>query len=197
MRLRPLALGFLGIAAAALVAALPAAGKDGVKATLRTSIPLDAPAGKQLEVAWTLASVDENGKRQPFGAGGVFVRLSSASGARAETGFARGGDAGDYTATVPVPKGGIGDVAIGIRSWTNGPSGTRQSDWIFPITNDPVPGAARVASPAGTGSTTWILVLVAGSLATLGVLAVALMRRRSRESPRPRASSAFAGSPRR
>jgi hypothetical protein len=192
MRSRPLALGFLGIAATALVAALPAAGKEGVKATLGTSIPLGAPAGAQLRVAWTLASVDEHGKRHLFGAGGVFVRLSSASGAKAETGFARGG--GDYTATVRVPKGGIGDVEIGLLSWTNGPSGTRESDMLFPITNDPMPGPARVARPA---STTWIFVLVACSLSTLAVLAVVLVRRRSRRSPRPRASSAYAGSPRR
>ena len=57
--------GLVASAAAALVAALPAAGKNGVEATLRTAIPLDAPAGTQLELAWTLSYVD-HGQRKPF-----------------------------------------------------------------------------------------------------------------------------------
>jgi LPXTG-motif cell wall-anchored protein len=180
--LRRFALALLGIAAAGLVAALPAAGKEGVKATLRTSIPLDAPAGTPLRVAWTLGYVDEHGRRQPFGGGGIFVRLRSASGAGAETGLARG-TPGDYVATVLVPDGGIGDVAIGIHGWSDG----KPSDLLFPITNDPLPGPARVSSSASaqpvseradTGSRTWIFVLVGALLSTLIVLAVVLMRRR-------------------
>ena len=138
MRLRRLALLFLVVAAAALVAALPATGKDGVRATLMTRLLLGAPAGAQLKVAWALASVDEHGRRRPFGGGGIFVRLLSASGAGAETAFARG-TAGHYSATVLVPKGGIRDVQIGIRGWVSGPTGTRRSDVLFPITNDPLP----------------------------------------------------------
>src|SRR5207237_536630 len=126
MRSRRFMLGLVASAAAALVAALPAAGKNGVEATLRTAIPLDAPAGTQLELAWTLSYVD-HGQRKPFGGGGIFVRLASASGKTAETGFARG-DNGNYAAAVQVPKGGIGGVAIGIRGWTSGPTGTHRSD---------------------------------------------------------------------
>ena len=139
MRLRRLALLLLVIAAAALAAALPATGKDGVKATLTTLVPLGSPAGTQLKVVWTLAYVDEQGRRHPFGGGGIFVRLLSASGAGAETAFARR-QAGRYAATVPVPKGGIRDIQVGIRGWVSGPTGTRRSDVLFPITNDPVPG---------------------------------------------------------
>jgi hypothetical protein len=164
----------LALAAAALVAALPAAGKEGVRATLLTRIPLDAPPGTRLHVAWKLSYLD-HGRRRPFGAGGVFVRLTSASGGRAATGYASGD--GDYTATVVVPKGGIGDVQIGLQGWTSGPSGTRESDLLFPITNDPLPGAARVSRP-DTGWPSWILVpTVLGGLGLLGVAVVAAQRR--------------------
>jgi hypothetical protein len=164
--LRRFALVALAAAAAALVAALPAAGKEGVEATLLTKIPLDAPAGIRLEVAWRLIYLD-HGRRRPFGAGGVFVRLRSAAGASAETGFASGD--GDYRATVVVPEGGIGDVQIGLQGWTSGPAGTRESDALFPITNDPLPGAA---ARSDTGWPSWIVFLVAAPLAVLAVLVV-------------------------
>ena len=166
--MRRFALVALGTAAVALVAALPAAGKEGVRATLLTHIPLDAPAGTRLDVAWRLAYLD-HGRQRPFGAGGVFVRLRSAAGASAETGFASGN--GSYRATVVVPEGGIGDVQIGLRGWSSGPAGTHESDALFPITNDPLPGPARVAAP-DTGWPSWIFVLVAASLAALVVLVV-------------------------
>jgi hypothetical protein len=164
--LRRFALVALCAAATALVAALPAAGKDGVEATLLTRIPLDAPAGTRLEVAWKLTYLD-HGRRRTFGAGGVFVRLTSAAGAGAETGFAGGN--GEYRATVVVPKGGIGDVQIGLQGWTNDAAGTRESDALFPITNDPLPGAA---ARSHTGWLSWIVVLVAAALAALAVLVV-------------------------
>jgi hypothetical protein len=136
MRLRRIALGALGTTAVALVVVLPAVGKEGVKATLRTSIPLNASAGTRLKVTWTLTYADGK-RRRPFGANGVFVRLLSASGARAETGVAPTGThaGGSYSATVVVPKGGIGDVEIGLHGFMNG----RPGDMLFPITNDPVP----------------------------------------------------------
>lgn len=179
--MRRLSAGLLIVATAALVAALPAAGKEGVKATLTTTIPLDAKPGTKFEVGWTLASHDEHGRRHPFGANGVLVRLLSASGAGAETGFAPVGayPTGEYRATVVVPKGGIGDVQIGLLSWTNGPSGTRVSDALFPITNDPMPGAARIVPErmAG-GSRAWIFVVVASALFAICISVVAIVRRK-------------------
>lgn len=175
----------------ALLAAVPVAAKEGVRARLATSIPLDAMPGTRLDVAWTLTSVDEDGQRRPFGASGVYVRLLSASGADAETGFAQGstgqGSTGEYTATVVVPEGGIGDVEIGLVGLMSDATGTRRADALFPITNDPVPGAARAASPASeqrgsepadTSSAQWILVGVVGSLVALAAVAVGLVRRR-------------------
>ena len=181
--MRRLSAVLLVVTAAALAAVLPAAGKDGVKATLATPIPLDAKPGTKLGLAWSLAFLDEHGRRQPFGAGGVFVRLLSASGAGAETGYAGEQELGEYAATVVVPNGGIGDVLIGIRSWTNGPSGTRESDWLFPITNDPLPGPARIiAAPSdgqtANGSNLWIVVVAASALFVFCLVAVAVTRRK-------------------
>ena len=153
----------------ALVAALPAAGKEGVEATLLTRVPLDAPAGTRLEIAWTLGYRDHGGRR-PFGASGVFVRLRSAAGGPAETASTAG--TGEYRAAVRIPEGGIGDVEIGLRGWTNGPTGTHESDELFPITNDPLPGAPR--SNAGWHS--WIVVLIAAPLGVLAVLAIRQLR---------------------
>jgi uncharacterized protein with LGFP repeats len=65
----------LWLTALVLAAATPAAAKEGVEATLKTIIPLDAPAGARIPVAWTLAATtDEQGKPQPFDAGGIFMR---------------------------------------------------------------------------------------------------------------------------
>ena len=156
----------LATAATALVAALPAAGKGRVAATLLTKIPLDAPAGTRLEVAWRLTYFD-HGSRRAFGAGGVFIRLRSAAGRSMATEFANGD--GVYRATLVVPKGGIEDVQIGLQGWTNGPAGTRESDLLFPITNDPLPGSA--ARP-DRGWPSWIVALVAAPLALLAVFVV-------------------------
>jgi hypothetical protein len=194
MGLRRSALVLLGIVASALVVTLPAGAKEGVKATLATSIPLDARAGTQLKVAWKLFSVDDQGKRQPFGANGVFVRLLSASGADAEEGFAPSGAyaTGEYTATVTVPEDGIRDVELGLMGWQSGATGTRRADLIFPITNDPVPGAAPIVSPTsgqpasqrpGSDSTTWVFIAVAGALSALAILAAALVVHRKRRQP--------------
>jgi hypothetical protein len=170
-------IGLVCVGATALVAALPAPGKDGVRAALTTNVPLDAREGTHLRVAWTLASLDEQGRRHPFGANGVFVRLLSASGGPAETGFAPTGayTTGEYTATVAVPEGGIGDVRIGLRGFTSGANGTHNADMLFPIVNDPMPGAA-VTHP-GHRSTESIVAAVVSS--ALALLAIALLWRRA------------------
>ena len=210
MRLRALALALASIGAAALVAASAVSAKEDVKATLVTDIPLDAPAGTELDVAWRLFYVDENGERQPFGANGVFVRLLSASGAASEEGVAPVGayDTGEYEATVVVPGGGIRDIQLGLTGWVSDANGTRRSDLIFPITNDPRPGPITSAAPNGpvpgasdAASPTWILVLAASLLSVPALLIAAFVmgRRRYRATARdanetqpvlsPRASS--------
>ena len=187
MRLRASALVVACMGTAALIAAPAASAKGDVKATLITQVPLDAPAGTELEVAWRLFSVDENGKRQPFGASGVYVRLLSASGAASEEGVApaRSYKTGEYAATVVVPEGGIRDIELGLMAWVSDAKGTRRGDMIFPITNDPVAGLAPIASPspersASSSSGTsppWILVLVSTLFSAFALITVLLVRR--------------------
>jgi hypothetical protein len=188
MRLRALALVLAGMGAVALIAAPAASAKEDVKATLITDIPLDASAGTELKVAWRLSYVDENGDRRPFGANGVFVRLLSASGAASEEGVSTY-DTGQYQATVVVPEGGIRDIQIGLTGWVSDASGTRRSDAMFPITNDPIPRPEPMTSAApdgpvpsasDTASRTWILVLAASLLSVLALLIAGFVIRRRR-----------------
>jgi hypothetical protein len=175
MSLRRFVLASAAVVTLALVAAVPATAKEGVEATLKSTIPLDAPAGTRLNVRWTLGYV-EDGEWHPFGASGLYVRLRSASGGRPETAWA-GGDRGSYWANVAVPKGGIGDIEFGLVGWQTDANGTRRADAIFPITNDPLPGGNGASETSGPGSLTWILV-TAGLLAVLAYLAFPLVRRR-------------------
>jgi hypothetical protein len=159
---------------AALVAAAPAAAKEGVKATLTTPIPLDAVPGTPLKVGWTLAFVEE-GKRHAFGAGGVFARLRGPSG-EASTGFSSRTN-GEFSATVTVPKGGIADVEIGLMGWRSDATGTHVAPAYFPITNDPLPGQLHVFSD-DSGPSATLIAVVAGSLLALTALAALVARRR-------------------
>lgn len=139
MRARRLTVMVVALAVACslqLAAGSAALAKEGVDARLLTPLRADAAPGEQLTVAWALAGTDEHGRRQPFNAIGVFVRLVSASGGRPTIGFATP-DAhpqGRYDAHVVVPEGGIGAVQIGLR-------GT--SDVLFPLENDPFAAPAR------------------------------------------------------
>jgi hypothetical protein len=126
----------LALGAAVLVAALPAAGKEGVKATLTTRVPVSAPAGTMVRIGWTLGYRDAHGRLHPFGGRGIFVRLLGHPGVPAHTAFAHG-TTGGYAATVRVPQGGLRGIQIGIRGWSNGPTGTHRADMLFPITNNP------------------------------------------------------------
>jgi len=138
--LRPRRSALVAVLAATAVGltAAPAGAKEDVGATLTTPIPLDAAPGDEITVAWTLESVDDKGKRHPFGASGIYVRLFSAAGGDPTVGPATGGD-GRYEAAVVVPEGGIGGVQIGLQGWVSDPTGTYRSDAFFPITNNPLP----------------------------------------------------------
>ena len=125
-----LALCSIAVTAAALAAAVPASAKGGVTATLTTRIPAHAAAGSRIHIAWTLGYRDRRGRWHPFDGGGIFVRVTSAAGARATRASAHGRN-GHYVAVVRVPKGGIGKVQIGIRGWTDG---HRPADVLFPVT---------------------------------------------------------------
>jgi hypothetical protein len=189
--LRRFALALLAGALAAWGAALPAEAKEDVRATLTTRIPMNALPGTRIEVAWKLF-YREGGKRHPFGASGVFVRLVSASGDRASEGFApdRAGRVGEYRASVVVPAGGVSDVVIGLMGWQSDANGTRRADMLFPITNEPAPVVPLIAAsvperpapaedPAG-GLSVRTVVVLAGTVAALAAVAAGLVVRRRR-----------------
>ena len=166
-----------------LAAALPAAAKEGVTATLGSALPVDAPAGTRLAVRWTLSARDEDGTRRPFSALGVFVRLLSKTGAGAKVGVASSAadDDGRYAASVVVPAGGIRDVQIGLRGFTSGANGTHNADVLFPIANDPLPGVAGVVTPAAGHRTSWVVgVALGAALLVLTIGAFAALRRPAR-----------------
>jgi hypothetical protein len=121
----------LSLTVLAALAAVPAAApKEGAQAVLTTTVPLGAKAGSTVEIAWTVTVPDEAGRRHPFNAIGMFVRLLSRTGAPSTIGFATptAHEDGRYDARVAVPSGGIGGLRAGLRGST---------DVVFPVVNDP------------------------------------------------------------
>jgi hypothetical protein len=117
--------------AVAALAAGSAGAKEGVEATLLTTVPKDAAPGSTIRIEWRLA---ELGGR-PFGAGGVFVRLVG-SGGGATTTFAHEGPTGRFAADARVPDRGIEALRIGLRGMSCARSCTT-ADSFFRVVNDP------------------------------------------------------------
>jgi hypothetical protein len=158
------------------LAAAPAGAKEGVVASIDGVSPSNAEPGERVTIAWTLAAKEERGKRRPFGASGVFVKLLSATGAKPTTAVASGDGDGDgkFQATVVVPEGGVGDVEIGLHGISSGPNGTSVSDLYFPLRNNPFPASADApndeSDEGGGDVAAWTIALaVVGSL-SLGAL---------------------------
>ncbi len=110
-----------------------AAAKEDVVARVLTPISRDAEPGSRVTVAWTLTYA-EAGKRRPFGAGYVFVRLVGPGGSR--TPLAYGVHTlrpGGYRARAKVPRGGVSRVEIGIMGTVCGRDGCRTGPKLFRI----------------------------------------------------------------
>jgi hypothetical protein len=104
--------------------------KEGVKATIHTTISTTAIEGSQVDVSWSLAD-EKSG--MPFSACAVFVRLIGPTGESTEA-FAEG----NYEATAVVPNGGISSIEIGVAgTMTDSKGNSKRSDWLMPLTNDP------------------------------------------------------------
>ena len=99
------------VAASALVASAAPA-KEGVRATLDSQLDLDTPAGKTVRVAWHLS----DGEGHPFGADGIYLRVSRC-GARPLRIPARERGDGRYIARFKVLKGGIRKLMVGLKGW--------------------------------------------------------------------------------
>src|SRR5688572_16779560 len=96
----------LGLAA---VLAVPALGKEGVRATLDRPVKLDTPAGKTMRVLWHLS----DGEGNPFGAGGIYLRVSRC-GAPPLRIRAKDRGEGHFSARFTVPKRGVRKLMVGL-----------------------------------------------------------------------------------
>jgi hypothetical protein len=108
--------------------AVPASAKEGVRAKLDAPVRLDTAPGKTIRVAWHLADV----KGRPFGAGGIYLRVSRCGRkplAVAATARGHGG----FSARVRVPKGGIRRLVVGLQGWRITPNSKRRADVFFPF----------------------------------------------------------------
>ena len=112
---------------AALALAAGAAAKDGVVAHLENPVALSYPSGAKITLIWTLRA-----GKQPFGGGGIYVRLN---GGRATPATTLG--PGRFRARLTIPRGGVLSIVIALPAWSSDANGTRRADWRFPIVNDP------------------------------------------------------------
>jgi hypothetical protein len=117
--------------AVAVLAAGSAGAKEGVEATLLTTIPKDAAPGTTIRIEWRLAELQTG---HPFGAGGIFVRLLGPRGAT--TADATETAHGRFVANAPAPEGGLRGIRIGLRATSCGAT-CKESPMFFRIVNDP------------------------------------------------------------
>ena len=118
---------FIVVLGLAVVVAMPALGKDGVRATLDAPVRLDTPAGKTLRVVWHLS----DGEGHAFGASGIYLRVSrcGARPLRVPAKARRG--RGRYSARFTVPKGGVRKLMVGLKGWRIIGERKERADAIF------------------------------------------------------------------
>jgi hypothetical protein len=139
----------LGAATAlALLLAGGAATKEGARARLTTLLSRDAAPGATVRIGWTVTIPDGNGGRQPFGAGGMFVRFLTKTGAPVPPAFGRELEVGRYAAEATVPPGGIGGIRMGLR----GTNDYGTADMPIPLENDPFLSKSGVHCDVGAVS---------------------------------------------
>jgi hypothetical protein len=137
----------VAIVAIALAGADLAPAKEGARARLTAVPSLAAAPGTTVSVHWKVDVPASNGRREPFNAVGMFVRLLSGTGAASTIGFATPTAHADgrYSAEVRTPPGGIGGIRVGLRGST---------DIVFPVENDPFTSAAGVRCDVAAVQTT-------------------------------------------
>ncbi len=122
----------VGVVVAALVAAAPAAAKEGAKAHLLAALPTRAMPGTFVTIRWRVDVPGPNGKRIPFSAIGMFVRLVGSGGA-STTATAPQLEGPPYSVRIRVPRGGIRHVRFGLEGTSCGPAGCSPSPAFFPL----------------------------------------------------------------
>jgi hypothetical protein len=162
-----------------LVAAPVSLAKSDVTARLETALPRAAEPGESVRLAWSLGFPDDEGRRQPFEAGGVFIRLVSASGGESRVAFASPAahPDGRYTAEIKVPEGGVGRVEVGLAGTRCTPDGCERSDLMFPVEGSTA-GAVASVVPRSEGSSRAWLPWASTLAAAAAVLAGWLLARR-------------------
>jgi hypothetical protein len=109
------------------------AAKNPDQARLLAKLPLQANPGSLIRVKWT---VEDRSTGKPFGASGMFVRLTGTPGHTMES-FAPPHPP-PYVAWVGVPLGGIKQIKLGLLGYTQGiKGGTVPAPVYFPIVNSP------------------------------------------------------------
>jgi len=115
-----------------VVFATPAPAKEGVLARVLTPISRTAEPGTKVTVVWTLYHLDA-GKRVPFNASGVFIRLYGPAGSHSTRVYATQPKPGRYRGVAAIPWGGVRRVVIGLMGTSCGTDGCRPSSAIFGI----------------------------------------------------------------
>jgi hypothetical protein len=193
-RLRPIAVSLVAIGLILSGAATALAKGEDAVVTLDEPLPVDAPAGSTVRIAWSV-DIALDGGSLPFNAEGVFVRLMPATGAPVHV-VAVQDEPGHYVATVEVPKGGLGKVLFGLRGEAcSADGGCMPSDEYFrvgsdtggfvapaahppivpaPVAQDPAAQAPVAPAPAvgPTIDATWLPI---ATLAVLGLVALGLL----------------------
>ena len=105
------------LAVFASVSATSTAAKEGVVARVLTPIPREAIPGARVVVVRTLSSRDELGRRRPFNAEAIFVRVLGVRSLFDYAGTQR--PLGRYRAVVRVPSGGIRALRFGLMGWNS------------------------------------------------------------------------------
>ena len=118
------------IAVCALVAAPPASAKQDVRAISSGACRPTPARAKTIRVVWSLYYV-EDGRRRPFGASELFVKLRGASKVYGE------GRNGRYTARVKVPRRGITGIRFGLDGIRIVRGIESPAPVYFPLDNDP------------------------------------------------------------
>lgn len=122
----------LALMLAAFVAALavPAASaKEGAQAHPLAPLPTHPLAGSLISIRWSVDLPGAEGRRRPFGAIRMFVRLLGRDGAATNATAPRYDP--PYHVRVRVPAGDI--IRFGLMGTSCGPSGCKPSPLYFPL----------------------------------------------------------------
>jgi hypothetical protein len=130
--MRELAARLLGAVVVALVLAVPAAAKEGAQAHLLSHLPRQAAPGSFVSIRWSVDVPGTNGRRVPFGAIGMFVRLRGIGGAQTSA-TASQKEGPPYSVRIRVPRGGIHAIRFGLMGTGCDPAGCRPSPIYFPL----------------------------------------------------------------